>query len=185
MSAQDDKIIRTHTVWATGAGLLPLPLVDLAAVTAIQVDLLHALADANGIGFSASNGKALVSALTGTTLARLGATALKAIPGIGSVVGGLSMSIMSGASTYAIGRVAASQIARHGTLFDMDVAWGKARYAEAFEEGKKVASDLKQQEAGARSAFDKLEQLAKLHQGGVLTDAEFAAKKAELLAQIA
>ena len=40
-----DKIVRSHVIWSMGAGLIPVPLFDLAAVTAIQIDLLKQLAD--------------------------------------------------------------------------------------------------------------------------------------------
>jgi len=184
MDSEVDRIITTHTLWAMGAGLLPLPLVDLAAVTAIQVDLLNALCKHHDVEFSTTGGKSLVAALTGTTLARIGASLLKAVPGLGTVLGGVSMSIMSGASTYAVGRVASRQLKKHGTLFDIDVAWARKTYEEEFEEGKRVAKDLEGKEDDARDVFEKLEKLGKLRDSGVLTEAEFEAKKAELLEKI-
>ena len=110
-----EKIIRTHVLWAMGGGLIPIPLVDFAAVTAIQLEMLQQLAELYQVNYSKSNGKAFVSALTGTTLASLGASMLKAIPGIGSLVGGASMSIMSGASTYAVGQVAINVFSGSGS----------------------------------------------------------------------
>ena len=38
MSAEN--IIRNHVIWACAAGMVPVPFVDLAAVTAIQLDML-------------------------------------------------------------------------------------------------------------------------------------------------
>ena len=185
MSDNADRIILNHVLWATGAGMLPLPLVDLAAVTAIQVDLLNALCREYDVDFSTTSGKSLVAALTGTTIARIGASLLKTIPGVGTLVGGLSMSVMSGASTYAVGRVAARQLEMHGTLFDVDLHWAKQAYDEEFEEGKQVAKDMKGKGDDAKDVFEKLEKLGKLKESGVLTDEEFQAKKAELLEKIA
>ncbi len=179
-----DRILLNHVLWATGAGMLPIPLIDLAAVTAIQVDLLNALCREYGVDFTTTSGKSLVAALTGTTLARLGASMLKAIPGVGTLVGGLSMSVMSGASTYAVGKVAIRQLEMNGTLFDMDINWAKEAYAEEFEEGKEVAKNLKEKEGEAKTVFEKLEQLGKLRDSGVLTEEEFEAKKSQLLDQI-
>jgi len=34
---QAEAIIRSHVLWAMGGGLIPIPLVDFAAVTAIQL----------------------------------------------------------------------------------------------------------------------------------------------------
>jgi uncharacterized protein (DUF697 family) len=184
MSAETDRIILTHVAWSMGAGLLPIPLVDLAAVTAIQVDLLNALCQAHDVDFSATSGKSLVAALTGTTFARVGASLLKTLPGVGTILGGLSMSVMSGASTYAVGRVAVAHLEQYGTLFNMDVGAAKERYARAYEEGKTVAEGLKGKEAEARGVFEKLEKLGKLRAEGIVSEAEFEAKKAELLDQI-
>ena len=36
-----DGIIKSHVVWAMGGGLIPVPLFDIAAVTAIQMDMLR------------------------------------------------------------------------------------------------------------------------------------------------
>jgi hypothetical protein len=66
---QADAIIRSHVLWAMGGGLIPIPLVDFAAVTAVQLEMLQQLAHLYGVDYSRSNGKAFVSALTGTTLA--------------------------------------------------------------------------------------------------------------------
>ncbi len=181
MSAETERILITHVAWSMGAGLLPIPLVDLAAVTAIQVDLLNALCAAHDVDFSATSGKSLVAALTGTTFARIGASMLKAIPGVGSIIGGVSMSVMSGASTYAVGKVAIAHLEQYGSLFDMDVAAAKSQYDEAFEEGKTVAKNMKGKENEAKDAFEKLEKLGKLRDQGILTEEEFQAKKAALL----
>ena len=184
MSAQTERILLTHVAWSMGAGLLPIPLVDLAAVTAIQVDLLNALCAEYDVDFSATSGKSLVAALTGTTFARIGASLLKTITGIGSLLGGLSMSVMSGASTYAVGKVAIAHLEQYGSLFDMDVSKAKKQYDDAFEEGKTVAKNMKGKEDSSRDVFEKLEKLGKLKEQGVLTQAEFDAKKADLLEKI-
>nr|WP_290128945.1 SHOCT domain-containing protein [Hoeflea alexandrii] len=46
------------------------------------------------------------------------------------------------------------------------------------------ASDLVQSSAEEADIFAKIERLAALHQKGILTDQEYQAKKAELLARI-
>jgi len=52
-----DKIIKSHVLWAVGAGLVPLPLFDVAAVTAIQMDMLKQLAALYQVDYSTSTGK--------------------------------------------------------------------------------------------------------------------------------
>ena len=66
-----DEIVRSHVLWSMGAGLMPIPLFDIAAVTAIQIDMLKQLTACHGVDFSQSHGKAFVGALTGSTFARI------------------------------------------------------------------------------------------------------------------
>jgi uncharacterized protein (DUF697 family) len=179
-----EGIIRSHVLWAMGGGLIPVPLVDLAAVTAIQLDMLQQLAHLYGVDYTQSTGKAFVSALTGTTLARLGASFIKTIPGVGSLLGGASMSLLSGASTYAVGQVACSYFASSGSLRNFDAADAKRAYEAAYERGKSYVSDLeknKNEVDQATDIYQSLERLGKLKEQGVLTEAEFQAKKKELL----
>lgn len=181
---ETERIIRAHVMWSMGAGLIPLPLFDIAAVTAIQIDMLHQLATLYGVDYSRSTGKTFVGALTGSTFARIGASLLKGIPGIGSVVGGLSMSAMSGASTYAVGTVTARHLEGGGDFMNLDAAWARRQYDAAFQEGKDVVSDLEKNKAASKQVFEDLEKLAELRDRGILTAEEFDAKKAQLLDQL-
>ncbi len=179
-----EPIIRSHVLWAMGAGLIPLPLLDIAAVTGVQLDLLKQLAAAYGVDYSKESGKAFVSALSGGTLAAVGASIFKAIPGVGTILGGLSMSALSGASTYAVGQVAARRFAASGTLFDVDLEQAKAAYREAFKRGEAYVEDLTDEATEAKDVFEKLEKLGRLRDQGVLTEEEFEAKKKELLERL-
>jgi uncharacterized protein (DUF697 family) len=179
--ARIDKIIQDHVLWAIGAGLVPLPVLDIVAVTAVQLDMLRQLAHLHDIRFSESEGKAWVSALAGNMAARIGANAIKLIPGLGSVIGGISMSVISGASTYAIGQVAARHFAKGGTFGDIDMTAAKRVYDEELERGKQVAQDLSSEN---KDAFAKLERLAKLRDKGVISAEDFEEQKKRILAQI-
>jgi uncharacterized protein (DUF697 family) len=179
-----EKIIRSHVLWAMGGGLIPIPLVDFAAVTAIQLEMLQQLARLYNVKYDQSTGKAFVSALTGTTIARLGASMLKAIPGVGSILGGASMSVMSGASTYAVGQVAIQLFSTQGSFLDFDLDQMKNVYEQAYQEGKNYVSDLEDQEEAAADVYQSLEKLGKLKEQGIISDAEFQAKKQELLNRI-
>ncbi len=177
-----DKIIDNHVLWSLGAGLMPVPLFDIAAVTAVQMDMLKQLADLYEADFSKSTGKTFVSALTGSTFARIGASVIKAVPGIGTVVGGLSMSVMSGASTYAVGQVAKAHFSSDGGLLgDIDLEWAKEAYKGAFEKGKDLVEDIEKAQGETRDPYATLEKLGELRDKGVVTEDEFAAKKKELL----
>lgn len=179
--AETDKIIRTHVLWSMGAGLMPVPLFDIAAVTAVQMDMLKQLAGAFEVDYTSSIGKAFVSGLTGGTVARIAASLVKAVPGVGTVIGGISMPLLSGASTYAVGQVAVSHFGSNGGLLQVDLESAKRAYDEAFEQGKDFVSGLKSDRGAARDAYDSLEKLAELKEKGVITEEDFEAQKKALL----
>ncbi|ELR98181.1 DUF697 domain-containing protein [Gloeocapsa sp. PCC 73106] len=179
-----NKIIRSHVLWAMGAGLIPIPLVDFAAVTAIQLEMLQQLARLYNVNYSQNTAKTFVSALTGTTLARIGASILKVIPGVGSIIGGASMSVMSGASTYAVGQVAINIFSGSGSFSSFDMEEVKRAYEQAYEQGKGYVSDLENREDEAANVYQALENLGKLKEQGILSEEEFQAKKKQLLDRI-
>jgi len=88
-----NRIIKNHIVWSMGAGFIPVPIADLLAVGAVQLDMIRQLSKLYGIDFKQTEGKAIVSSLTSSGVARLGARAVKFIPGIGSILGGVTMSV--------------------------------------------------------------------------------------------
>jgi uncharacterized protein (DUF697 family) len=182
--ARAQKIVNEHVLWAVGAGLVPIPLVDIAAVTAIQLDMLKQLSTHYGMPYSESEGKAWVSALAGGIAARLGANALKLIPGIGSILGGAAMSAMSGAATYSIGQVAISQFASGHSFSSMDLDAAKRAYERHFEKGKEVAEKLAKEKGKSGDVFEKLEKLKKLRDQGVITADDFEAQKQRLLSEV-
>lgn len=185
MSRTADDIIRTHVIWATGAGAVPVPLLDIAAVSGVQLDMLKQLSAHYGVAYTEQQGKAWLSVLSAGFIARLGANAIKLIPGIGSIIGGASMAVMSGASTYALGKVARDHFEQQGTFDNLDLNAAKARYEEAYEEGKKVAAREKAEGAPAAGANEdvsqRLARLAALHEKGLLTADEFEAAKRSVL----
>jgi uncharacterized protein (DUF697 family) len=139
---QADKIVTNHVLWSMGGGLIPVPLFDLAAVTFVQVDMLKQLAHLYGADFDGSQGKAIVSALTASTFAKIGSSMVKAIPGIGLLLGGFSMAALSGASTYAVGQVMINHLENGGQFMDIDVDAVKSAYREALEQGKEFVEGL-------------------------------------------
>lgn len=189
-----EEIVKNHVIISMGAGLVPIPILDIAAVTAVQLDMVKSLAQLYGADYSGDFAKNLLTTLTGSTLARIGASMIKAIPGIGTLLGGVSMSIMSGASTYAIGRVFIRHFSTGASLFDFDTEKGKAFYERYFEEGKDVAARWEKEskarqeaEPAARAADDplkKLERLAELRDKGALSEEEFQLMKRKLLEEI-
>lgn len=216
MSTRKDdvnEIIRTHVLWSMGAGLVPIPVVDVAAVSGVQIKMIQDIGRLYDVELNDNLGRSVLAALTGGTLARLGASAIKALPFVGSVVGGITMSVLSGASTYAVGHVIARELEEQGTLDKLDVNAAKKVYDEAFERGKEFAERLETESrrivnldkapekgkakpatkspasasVGGESdtdVFSKIERLSQLKESGVLTEDEFIEQKKRLLQQL-
>ncbi len=192
-----DTIIKNHIVWSMGAGLIPVPIVDFFAVSGIQLDMIRQLCKLYDQDFKESQGKAIISSLTGSGIARMGAKAMiKFIPGVGSVIGGVTMAVLSGASSYALGEVFKKHFETGGTFLDFDASRLKKMYNEKFEKGKQVAEQIKKdQEAklkAAEQAFenktsgklvDKLKELAELRKEGLITEEEYTAMKKKLIGE--
>lgn len=158
-----DKIIRNHIVWSMGAGLIPVPIADFFAVSAIQLDMVRQMCKVYDVDFKETEGKAVISSMTGSGLARLGArAALKFIPGVGTMIGGMTMAVLSGASTYALGEVFKKHFETGGTFLDFDVDRLTKMYKEKFEKGKKVAEEIKKEQKEKQEVVQKAEQ-AKVH----------------------
>jgi uncharacterized protein (DUF697 family) len=181
------EIIKNHVMWAMGAGALPLPIIDVAAVTAVQLDMLKQLCAMYEVNYLESSGKSLISAIAGSTLAKIGASFIKGIPVVGTLLGGVSMAAMSGASTYAMGQVFVNHFEKGGSIFNFDMGWGKQQYEQEYEKGKEYASSMEKKDSQAPSkgdVFAKLDELVKLKKSGVLTEEEFNKKKEELLGKL-
>ncbi|MEM6964936.1 MAG: DUF697 domain-containing protein [Bacteroidota bacterium] len=194
-----DKIIRNHIVWSMGAGLIPVPIADFFAVSAIQLDMVRQMCKLYDVDFKETEGKAVISSMTSSGLARLGArAAIKFIPGIGTVMGGVTMAVLSGASTYALGEVFKKHFETGGTFLDFDTERLGKMYREKFEKGKKVAEKIRKDQEKQKEAMDKaqkikvenkgkkdvitrLQELGDLKEKGVISEEEFQAMKKKLI----
>jgi uncharacterized protein (DUF697 family) len=129
-----------------GAGLIPVPFVDLAAVTGVQIKMLSELSKVYEVPFEKNRGKLIAGSLIGSVVpGALGAvgSALKVVPVIGSLAGAPAMVLFCGASTWALGKVFIQHFESGGTFLTFDPEAVKEYYKAQFEDGKKVAHTLK------------------------------------------
>jgi len=145
---EGDRILRNHVYTAMGVGLIPVPLVDLVALTGVQLNMLRRLAKVYEVPFSQDKVKNLLSALIGGALpvamSDIVASLIKAIPVIGQTAGALAMPASAGAVTYAVGKVFMQHFASGGTFLNFNPDEVKEYYSQMFQEGKQVAADMKQ-----------------------------------------
>lgn len=154
-SSQADALIRRHTVYSMAAGLVPLPLVDIAAVTGVQVKMLGEVCEAYGQDFDAERTRSVIASLlatvSGISLGRgVVASLVKAIPVVGTIGGMAAVPVMAGATTYALGRVFAAHFESGGTLLTFDAAKMKDEFKRQIKVGEGVADSLKSEVAAAK-----------------------------------
>jgi uncharacterized protein (DUF697 family) len=122
------KLVDRFSLWSGAAGLIPLPLVDIAAVGGVQLQMLRRLSEIYGVPFADNRGKSIIASLAGSVLPASTATttgigvasALKAIPGVGTVMASLTMPVFSAGATWVIGKVFIQHFASGGTLLDFN-----------------------------------------------------------------
>jgi len=148
-----ENILRNHVLASMGVGLIPIPLVDIVALTGVQLNLLRKLAKKYNVPFSKDKVKNLLASLLGSgmsvPLATTLASLVKAVPIIGQTTGALAMPITAGAVTYAIGKVFNQHFASGGTFLNFDPEEVKEYYSQMLKEGEQVAGDIKKDSAKA------------------------------------
>ncbi len=147
-----NKVLRHHVWSAMGIGLLPVPLVDIPALIVVQLNLLRQLSRMYDIPFFHDAVRKILSSMIAGTLPIVATPALatslvKFIPGLGQAAGALTMSVIAGASTYAIGKVFIQHFASGGTFLTFDPDKVQAYYTEMFQEGQEVAANFKKEDA--------------------------------------
>jgi uncharacterized protein (DUF697 family) len=118
------KLVTRFALWSGVAGLVPFPGIDILAVGGLQLQLLRRLSQIYDVGFSENRGKALIASLAGSLIpasSGIGAaSALKAVPLVGTLVSGFVMPVLSAGATYAIGKTFIQHFKSGGTLLDFN-----------------------------------------------------------------
>ncbi|MDD2865337.1 MAG: YcjF family protein [Methylococcales bacterium] len=145
-----EHLVRMGMYCATGVGLVPLPVVDLVGVTGIQLDLLRRLSNLYGVKFSKDAGKNVIASLIGGgvsfSVGPLLGSMVKVIPLVGPVLGAISMSATSGATTYALGKVFIEHFESGGTILTFNPKAVKAFYEAQVKEGSAILAKTKMNE---------------------------------------
>jgi uncharacterized protein (DUF697 family) len=137
------EVVRKYSLWSAGAGLVPLPLFDLAAFSVLQLQMLKTLTSLYEIEYSEQRLKIYTGTLL-STIAPFTPTGivlrsmLKTVPIIGQVAGVTIVAATGGASTYALGKVFIQHFELGGTLLDFDPEKMRTYCEEQFAEAKHV-----------------------------------------------
>jgi uncharacterized protein (DUF697 family) len=163
-AAAATDIVNNNIALAMGAGLIPVPWVDFAAITAVQLKLGKELAAVYGVDYKEEQIKgvvvALIGAYTSTAAASTAGAALaKTLPGLGSVIGLVTLPLVAGAITYGVGKVFVQHLESGGNFLSLNTTPDvQAGFLREVEKGKEVVS-AKTKNIGAKLTefSDKLE----------------------------
>lgn len=137
--------IKKYIYASVAASFLPTPLLDLAAVTGIQLKMIHSISKVYKKTFSKELTKAAIASLIGAVSTQSVATRgvaslIKFVPVVGHFAGGIALATMSGASTYAVGKIFIKHFEAGGTLLDFNAESMKEHFKKLYEEGEQAVS---------------------------------------------
>jgi uncharacterized protein (DUF697 family) len=136
-------IVRPNVMWAMGAGIIPLPIVDILAISAVQLKMLKELGDHYGVAFREHRVKTIVGSLIGGLgsygLGSLAAmSVMKMLPFAGQALGSVAVPIAGGAITHALGQVFVQHFESGGTFLDFDPQAMREHFRREFESAKET-----------------------------------------------
>ena len=139
-----DNVIKNYVILAMGTGLIPSALVDIVAITALEVKMIGDLARAYDfpVPYRLVRYKILISLIGSIGPVYLSArmhAALKSVPLIGHAVYVGMLSITGGAAMYAVGKIFQKHYESGGTFLSSDNSVLRNYFREKYEEGKTVA----------------------------------------------
>lgn len=123
---------------------------DTDSLKTIQIDLLRDLFRRYGVVYSDSEGEGMLDMFFGGTIARYAKSFVRSLPVVGKLLWDESLSVMAGASTYALAQVAVVRLECEQKFFDLNLRAIKTVYTQEFAKGKELVAKLEQDTAVGR-----------------------------------
>lgn len=143
---KSQNIIKNHVLSGSAIGLIPVPFVDTFALSANQLNMLLRLSEHYQVDFDKRRAKIILIALVSGSLPTftiLGlSSVLKLIPGIGTLGGNASLSILGGAITYATGQSFVKHFETGGTLYDFHAKNYINFFKQKLKEGQQYSKTI-------------------------------------------
>lgn len=135
------KLTRRYSLWSMGGGLIPVVGLDIAAIIAAQIRMVHEMSKIYGVEFKENRAKSIVTSLIGSLgIVPVGTgilfSAMKLVPVVGALAATVALPVSAGAITYATGKVFILHFESGGTFLDFNAEKMKKAYRAMFEEGK-------------------------------------------------
>lgn len=145
---KSNSIIQNHVLMSGAAGYIPVPIFDALGVTAVQVKMIKEMADHyEDPTHSSQLTKRIISTILtsyfGKTVGVKAVSMLKFIPVVGPVIGGTSVAIAHGATTYALGKTIQNHYEAGGTLENLDLKAAKNQFGAIFQKKRAEAATEK------------------------------------------
>ncbi len=156
-SEQVNEIIRWHAGYSAVGGLIPVPLLDIAASTTIQIRMISKLCRLYGVPFSEQAVKGTIASLVASVIPAAGvgymtASAMRWIPLVGPILGFATFPALYAALTWALGRTFAWHFSRGGTLDNFMSDETKDRFRSEFATAKDADKKGRAPSAAAKPA---------------------------------
>lgn len=136
-----NSIVKNHVWTSSTVGLIPLPVIDIFALSSTQLNMLHRLSQHYQLDFDEQKAKAAVVALMSGSLPILTllslSSAVKLIPGLGTLGGNASLSLAGGAVTYATGKSFIKHFNNGGTIHDFQAKNFSEFFKQELKKGKR------------------------------------------------
>lgn len=133
-SLEAQRIVTNNSRWAAGLGLIPMPLLDWAAVTGFQIRMLNQLCRVYDVPFDKARATRYISALVGgyvpTTLGFSLGSLIKMVPIVGGA-GFAAVAATAYATTTALGEIFIPFFEKGGSFGDFDPHSHKGTYDRA------------------------------------------------------
>ena len=140
-----EEIVKDHVLMSSAAGLIPSPSIDLLAAFGVQLTMMSRLCSLYGVPFSKNIGKGIILTLFGSVgslafASGLFFSAVKFVPGAGTLAGVVSLPLTLGAFTYGLGKVMIGHFEMGGGLLDFDPRVNNRYFKEMYGRGRAFAT---------------------------------------------
>ncbi len=152
--ARAHEVVKHNVAWSAGAGMLPIPGLDLVAITGVQLKMINELCAVYGIPFKKSLARPIVISLIGSLGASmlapvLASTTFKLVPGIGMLLSGTALAATSAGITYAVGNLFLDHFKSGGNLENFNLIGGRGVFKRKVKEGMTETETAKEEAATA------------------------------------
>ena len=136
-----DQTVHHWCQWATLAGFVPVPVIDILSISATQAKMVHSLCQIYDKQFEREALASIISGLVGGSLtglvsASLAFTLIKNIPVVGSTFSALTQPAVAYGVTYALGAVFIQHFEANREMSELSVKEVEEYFLEQYKKGK-------------------------------------------------